>query len=237
MKKFESFAFRSSSSFEDVCIVLDRSGSTAFRDIEPTRLEAAKEAVRVLLEVKAKKYPGDRVSIVAFSDRSKVLHPLAVVGQDFSSLASCLKKLDSGGYTNITSGLRDALKVLRKKPPQANEPLFRKLERFFFEAQAESREAAEESWGKKVILLSDGAHNSGRGPLPVANQLKKCGVVIAVIGLGSDPNTAEFDEALLKKIASIGPDGKPLYCFINERGALLKAFENLAHHLKKMEDS
>lgn len=83
---------------------------------------------------------------------------------------------------------------------------------------------------KRIILLTDGEHNTGSCPLKVASRLKSAGVVIDCIGIGGSPH--DVDEKLLKSIASRNPNGSIRYCFIGDKHLLLKKYESLARHIR-----
>jgi len=81
----------------------------------------------------------------------------------------------------------------------------------------------------QVVLLSDG-HNTDGSPRRVAEELKKFAVVECV-GIGGRP--ADVDEALLKALASVGPDGEPRYRWIGDRERLVRHFHHLAGRITR----
>ena len=93
------------------------------------------------------------------------------------------------------------------------------------EQQTEAISAA-----RRIILLTDGGHNTGRPPFSLAEQLKAKGVVIECIGIGGNPG--RVDEKGLKRIASTKPDGSPRYCFIGDSATLIRKFEELANPIR-----
>jgi len=82
----------------------------------------------------------------------------------------------------------------------------------------------------QVVLLTDGHHNIGCDPRPVAKRLK-ARATIATVGIGDDPQ--EVQEHLLKQLASRGDDGAPLYRWIDDRGRLIAHFSSLAGRLTR----
>ena len=82
----------------------------------------------------------------------------------------------------------------------------------------------------QVVLLTDGHHNIGDNPRPIAMRLK-AQATIATVGIGDDPQ--EVQEHLLKQLASRGNDGAPLYRWIDDRGRLIAHFNSLAGRLTR----
>jgi Mg-chelatase subunit ChlD len=91
-----------------VAIVIDRSGS-----MQGPKLEAAKEAARVCVEVLS---PNDRIAVVAFDTKASL-----VVGERYASnkmrISYEISRITSGGETNIAAGLQLAFDQLK---PLAN---------------------------------------------------------------------------------------------------------------------
>ena len=81
----------------------------------------------------------------------------------------------------------------------------------------------------QVVLLTDG-HNTGRSPMKIAAQLKEFAVVECV-GIGGTP--ADVDEALLKDLASVHPNGTKRYRWIGNRDRLVEHFHELAGGLAR----
>lgn len=87
-----------------VVLVLDRSGS-----MSGTKLEAAKEAARVVAEVLS---PSDMLAIVTFDSESQVFVPLQRASNKMRISAE-IARITAGGGTNIYPGLEDAFGVLQ----------------------------------------------------------------------------------------------------------------------------
>ena len=86
----------------DLLIVVDTSLSMAAEDAEPSRLGAAKQTIRALLQQAA----GERVGVVAFSGTAVVQCPLT---RDYSAVAMLTDSLEPGIIPRPGSALRDAL--------------------------------------------------------------------------------------------------------------------------------
>src|SRR3979490_81610 len=119
-----------------VMLVLDVSGSMDARDIQPTRLGAAKQSAQQLVSSLPK---GAQVGVIAFSDRASVSAPLAA---EPGPAVQALDRLNAGGGTAIGDGLNLALDQLAQRPT---------------DAQGERAPAV-------VVLLSDGESNAGQPP-------------------------------------------------------------------------
>jgi hypothetical protein len=204
-------------------------------DWHPTRLGAACEAAKALLEVKNADYPHDRVAIISFGDSARVIHAPAWVGLYFESLTRSLDRLEIEGSTNMGAGLRIAEAFVHgKNVVPGNGAKGRSLlARLFLADEGPSPDGLQQvphGVTHRVLLLTDGGHNGDVDPLPVARRLKATGVVIDALGIGGSPG--DVDEDLLRELASMGPDGKPRYAFIGDKAELVTKFKQLGHHLR-----
>jgi Ca-activated chloride channel homolog len=172
----------------DIAIVLDISGSMAALDFDPNRLGAAKRVIHDFIQ--QRKY--DRVGLVIFASEAFSQVPPTL---DYKVLERVLEDtqvswdigLDSG--TAIGLGLANGANMLR-------------------DSKASSR---------VIILLTDGANNSGQvDPLTAAQIAKALGIKVYTIGAARPGPAAlpfpdgrveyrdsEIDEETLRKIADI----------------------------------
>ncbi|HEY0583318.1 MAG TPA: VWA domain-containing protein [Chloroflexota bacterium] len=163
-------------------LVLDASGSMDARDIQPTRLGAARQAAKQLV---ADLPSGAQIGVIAFSDRAIVTDPLS---PDASAAQRALDRLSAGGGTAIGDGLNLALDQLAQRPADASGV----------------RGPAE------VVLLSDGENNLGQPPAAAAARAAQDGVQVNTIGIGTRGQQTSLnrqtrvglDETTLKSIAS-----------------------------------
>ena len=81
----------------------------------------------------------------------------------------------------------------------------------------------------QVVLLSDG-HNTGGSPRNGANELKTF-TTVECVGIGGRPT--DVDEALLKGLASVGPNGEPRYRWIGDKERLVRHFHDLAGRITR----
>jgi Ca-activated chloride channel homolog len=89
----------------NLCLVLDQSGS-----MEGRSLSTVKQAAQRLIESLS---PGDRISIVTFNHKAKVLLPNQII-DDPASLRVPLQSLEASGGTAIDEGLRVGIEEIAK---------------------------------------------------------------------------------------------------------------------------
>jgi tetratricopeptide (TPR) repeat protein len=142
----------------DVVFLLDVSRSMFSHDASPSRLGRAREIAAGIAQQAAARWPGERVSLIAFAGGVAVLCPLTVDGAYFR------ETLDSASGDSVGFGgsrIGDALHFAL---------------RYGFD---DIRRGA-----KDVILLTDGGDQGG--PSTVAQELPNSGIRLTVIGVG-DP--------------------------------------------------
>ncbi len=125
-------------------IAIDTSRSMGARDVAPTRLAAAQASARRFIEDLPDRY---RVSIVAFSTLAQVV---AVPTTDRAYVNQALSALRVGEATALGDALATSVDVARGTPEGVKPP------------------AGEKPAPAVVLVLSDGAIDGGRIPLPEA---------------------------------------------------------------------
>ncbi|MBT0665831.1 VWA domain-containing protein [Geobacter pelophilus] len=99
----------------DIVIALDLSRSMLSDDLKPSRLEAAKAAIRKLLDT----LPGDRVGILAFAGTAFTVCPLT---SDYAIVARMVDELGPAtvpmGGSSISAALNEAQRTFRASPEQ-----------------------------------------------------------------------------------------------------------------------
>jgi Mg-chelatase subunit ChlD len=207
---------------ERLVVCLDVSPSMEDTDWPPSRLRAAKKATEALIERKRLIAPNDEVGVIIYSKEAEVLAAPREVGQHAAELVKAVRRAKTGSATNITSALEKAKPLLPRPIPQKG----------FWGRLLSPAEPPPTPRVLRVILLTDGEHNSGPSPTYIAQRLKDVGVCIDCVGIGGDPSAV--DEKLLKKIASTHKDGvTPRYTFIGDQGALIEKFEQLAGRITR----
>ena len=152
-----------------ISIVIDRSGS-----MSNGRLEEAK---RCTLDLLNRLQDNDKISVVVYDSTVNVLLELMNVNIAKTFLPAKLKRIDTGGCTNLHGGWLKGAETLA--PLTSNEYVCR------------------------VILLSDGQANEGlTSEIQIAAQVKDlalAGVTTTTVGIGEG-----FNESLMTKMANAG---------------------------------
>jgi Ca-activated chloride channel family protein len=219
-----------------VILAIDTSGSMAAPDLQPTRLEAARQAALGFLDVFP---PGPRVGLVTFSTYATLMVPPT---DDRGAVREALAALKTQEATAIGDGIAVSLRAVPGRaasvpapgpqggqspfgqsplgqppgaappgpPPQAQPPAGTPPPAQTGEPQDLPPAA--------IILLTDGGQNAGTAdPIRMAALAKQLKVKIFTIGLGTPGGgvfnyqgqmvLVPFDPTLLQQVASI-TDGK-----------------------------
>lgn len=174
----------------DLILTLDVSGSMKEYDFKApgSRTLTRLDAVKLVVSEFVKERIGDRIGLVIFGSHSYVQAPLTSDHGLLVQLINLLRVGVAGDGTAIGDGLGTSLNRLKDI----------------------------EGSSKAIILLTDGANNSGQvNPLQAAKIAKQLDIKIHTIGIGSGRSRrqgslssirgaqAEFDEPMLKEIASL----------------------------------
>jgi Mg-chelatase subunit ChlD len=199
---------------EQVIFLLDVSTSMDKTDYVPTRLEGAKKALPAFLEEK-KKAPEDLVAVVTFSDDPEVLLDFTKARGASAGAVPSLRDVDTQGATRMGEGLAQCERMFGLPGPLLG--IFSWAHRIVQGLATGRHEAPKvEDRPRRIILISDGIPTDD--PMPVVQRLKRAGVVIETVGIGS--RTA-IDEELLKRIASTDASGAPRYRFVDSTSRLI----------------
>ncbi len=207
---------------ERLILAIDASPSMDDTDWPPSRLAAAIAAAVALIARKLKIAPDDEVGIVAYASKAWWVAQPAVVRKKHTTLRGALSGIRTRCATNITSALQLAGPALRRgQRPTLLDRLLPPI-----------KVADSDGCVPRIVILSDGFHNTGDSPRGEAKALKKKGVCIDCVGIGGKPS--DVDEKLLKAIASTHADGvTPRYTFIGDKGELIEKFEELAGRITR----
>jgi Ca-activated chloride channel family protein len=157
-----------------VVLVTDVSRSMRATDVEPTRLDAAREAAEAFLD----SVPDElRVGAVAFSSTP---HSAVAATHDHEQIRLHLESLNADGSTATGDGLAEALALLRSEEGERSE------------GRGERRRPP-----AAIVMLSDGKKTTGRDPLPVAREARRAGVPIHTVALGTEGATIRGDSGAL----------------------------------------
>ncbi len=155
-KKDPVFEVRQNNKWNDIALVIDKSGS-----MSGSKIQLAKGAAKMFvdcLELPQEGQLGDGISVVSFENSATLNHSLTRVAtiSDKSAIKSKIDNISSGGGTNIGAGLRNALNDMISK---------------------DYRKGA-----GAIILLSDGQASL---PSTEISLLKSEGIPVYTIGVGS----------------------------------------------------
>ena len=145
-----------------VVLVNDVSGSMRADDVAPTRLQAAVESAKVLVD----KTPDNfRLGLVTFSDYAE---QQVAPTTDRGAVESALERMDADGGTAMGDGLARGLQSAQTPVPTENGKGTRRLPAI-------------------IVLLSDGKNTIGSSnPLDIAQQAKQAKIPVYTIALGTE---------------------------------------------------
>jgi Ca-activated chloride channel family protein len=166
------------------------------KDIQPTRIEAAKVAARAFIEQQPSSI---KIGVVAFGDSAvTVLKPSNVKDE----VLAAVNRLSISGGTSLGQGLFTSLSTIAGKPLKIDDS----------DLDSEAGSVNIGFFGSSaIILLSDGENTTRPDPLALAEVASTAGVHVHAIGLGTEQGTVvqvdgfsvatSLDAAMLKKIA------------------------------------
>jgi len=155
-----------------IILVFDVSGSMAADDLQPNRMEAAKEAAR---EFVGKQPTAVKVGVVAFSDGALSVQPPT---GDREAILASIDRLKPERGTSLGNGILAALESISKTAAQAGEatPIAE---------PAQTPVPQQRHQSAMILLLTDGENNEDPDPLEAAQLAAKAGVRIHTIGIGT----------------------------------------------------
>ena len=143
-----------------VVLAIDTSESMKATDIQPTRLDAAKQAATDFIDGLAK---GSQVGLVTYSDHAEVLARPTI---DHETVIEAIQRIRAGGATALGDALSEALTMARAAVPTGTGP--------------DGRPNA------AILLLADGENSAGNTkPLDAAAQAAEQGVPVYTVSLGT----------------------------------------------------
>jgi Ca-activated chloride channel homolog len=182
-----------------VVLAFDVSNSMRAKDLEPTRIEAAKRAALEFVDRQPKTI---KIGVVAFGDSAvTVLRP----SSNKEEVTAAIKRLSVSGGTSLGQGLYTSLSAIAGKPLT------------FDEAALGTDAGGDVDIGyfgsSAIVLLSDGENTSQLDPLKLADVASAAGVKVHAIGVGTKEGTVvqidgfnvatALDAATLQKIADV----------------------------------
>jgi Ca-activated chloride channel family protein len=184
-----------------IILTLDISRSMCMRDIEPNRMEAARAAA---LSFVRQPVIGTQVGVVAFAGFAELAQKPTT---NLALLESALLSLTTATETAIGSAILRALDAIAEVDPRVapseDIPFASTSAR---SAQPSPDSSRADPVSHIIVLLTDGASNSGPPPLEAARQAAGRGVRIFPIGFGTT-NSAIMDCWNLSEPASLSRAG------------------------------
>lgn len=149
----------------NLALVLDHSSS-----MKGQRLDRLKKAARDTVD---KLNGNDRLSIVAFSDRSDVLvKSIPVEPKEVTEIKAAINTISAKGATEIFQGLQDGFEQVKRNYNR--------------------------KYVNHIVVITDGyTYGDENQSLELANEAKKMGIGISAMGIGD-----EWNDAFLDKLAS-----------------------------------
>lgn len=180
-----------------VLLVLDISGSMNATDVEPTRMDAAKEAAHAFLDAVP---DGFRVGVISFEATVRLDHPPST---DREEAHVAVDRLRAEGGTSIGDALMFALNVLE------NPGTFGGDDSADGNGDGEATPAAEdeESLGA-ILFMTDGYNTAGAAePLAAARAAAERDVPVYTVAYGTEDGVVDvFDNAGRLRRVAVPPD-------------------------------
>jgi Ca-activated chloride channel family protein len=185
-----------------VVLVVDVSGSMRATDVKPTRLAAAKRAMRSFLD----RAPDTlRIGVVSFSDEPQVVVSPTV---DRELLRSGIDILGPGFGTAIGDALARAVDLARTATGETGDPQAQVVR------DEEGRSLA------SILLLSDGSQTRGfLSPGQGAERAQIAGIPVFTIALGTDGGTIIAGPPGQEQVIPVPPDRETLAAIAEYTGA------------------
>ena len=213
-----------------VILTFDASGSMAADDFKPTRMEAAKAAVRDFVE---RQPPSVRIGVVAFSDSGFAVQ---APSNNQDVILAAVDRLTPQRGTSLAHGIEASLNAIASGTGQSNTRFYSNRVPTLTPTPTPVPQGTYTP--AVIVLLSDGENNESPDPLEAAQTAADRGVRIYTVGIGSAAGSilhingftvrTRLDEAMLQQIALI--TGGTYYDAQNEQD-LRSIYDNLAPQL------
>lgn len=176
-----------------IVLALDSSGSMFAEDVKPTRLGAARAAVKRFLQKLPKQY---RVAAVAFSGEPQVIAPFT---HDRELVLSSLDYLFPGRGTAIGDALARSVELIRTDTALADD------------GGGPDSKPKQKRPPSAIVLLSDGHQTRGfLQPLQGAARAASYGIPVYTIALGTPNGTITFERGPYERTIPVPPDPETL---------------------------
>ena len=171
-----------------VLLTFDVSASMAAEDVEPTRMDVAKEIAKALVE---RRPAGTKLGAVAFGEGGLVVQPPS---DDDEALYATIDRLVPQSGTSLGRGILTALDLVSPDSGLGSED----------EAAADEPQIGGAFAPAVIVLLTDGENTDPPDPLEIAQMAIERGVRVHTVGLGTSEGTV------------IEVDGFSLFTRLNE---------------------
>ncbi|MDO8567910.1 MAG: VWA domain-containing protein [Dehalococcoidales bacterium] len=215
-----------------VVLAIDVSGSMRADDLKPNRLEAAKVAALAFVEKQPKNV---RIGVVSFSDSASVVQSPTT---DREAIKAAINRLVNQRRTAVGSAIITSLDSIFEEPgakPAPSQPDWLVPAK---PAPTPPPVPRGNYAPAIIVLLTDGASNTGPRPLEAAAQAADKGVRVFTVGVGSPQGAVlrtegfamrvRLDEDTLKQIAERTGGS---YFKAESETDLSQIYENLSTHL------
>jgi Ca-activated chloride channel homolog len=154
-----------------VILAMDVSRSMCATDIEPNRLEAAKEAAASFIQ---RHRSGNHIGIVAFAGFAELVQPPT---RDEELLLDAIERLRTGRMTAIGSAILRSVDAIAEVNQVVSD----------LDPESQLQLVPDGEYVPDIIvLLTDGANNTGVEPLAAAQQAVERGIRVYTIGFGTE---------------------------------------------------
>jgi Ca-activated chloride channel family protein len=178
-----------------IILTIDVSGSMCSSDIPPSRLEAAEAAAAQFIKAQSS---STLIGIVAFGSYAEVVQAPT---NDQAQLLSALQSLATGRRTAIGDGILASIDAIAQV-----DPLVAKSDSGDSSGPAPAPVAKGAYAPDIIVLLTDGASNTGTPPLDAAQQAADRGVRVYTIGFGT-ANGGAFSATCAPQFVGREPGG------------------------------
>jgi Ca-activated chloride channel family protein len=151
-------------------------------DIDPNRLEAAKDAALAFVQ---RQEQGRRIGIVAFAGFAELVQPPT---NDRVLLENAIKNMTTARRTAIGSAILRSLDAIAEIDSNVTPSDTGQLPDGAFTPVAEGQYAPH-----IIVLLTDGASNAGPSPISAAIQASERGIRVYTIGFGTTNNSSPMN--------------------------------------------
>jgi Ca-activated chloride channel family protein len=194
------------SRIETVMLVMDLSGSMRAQDVKPSRIRAAQQAAKVLLDAQP---AGVRVGVVAMAGTAAVAQAPSRRKQD---VATAIDRLQPQGGTALGNGMLIALTALLPQVGPDAERLLNGDPTPPKKPEAPDAAVKPGSYASgAIVLFSDGESNAGPAAMQAAQLAAAHGVRVYTVGVGTTEGVVltadgwsarvKLDETALKQVA------------------------------------